>query len=95
MWDGYIINMKTIKLSNLVSPQSLSARSTMNIFDKTQSFLTSVFSNITQLSDGAIADIKSLFPRWVDFRGFCFANIDGLTREEIDSLTDQIYNDWR
>ena len=67
----------------------------MNIFDKTQSFLSSVFSNITQLSDGAIADIKSLFPRWVDFRGFCFAHVDGLTREEVDSLTDQIYTNWR
>ena len=79
----------------LLSLSSLSARTIMNIFDKTQSFLGSVFSNITQLSDGAIADIKSLFPRWVDFRGFCFAHVDGLTREEVDSLTDQIYTNWR
>ena len=87
--------MKTIKFSILLSLSSLLARIIMNIFDKTQSFLSSVFSNITQLSDGAIADIRFLFPRWVDFRGFCFAHIDGITREEVDSLTDQIYHDWR
>ena len=87
--------MKTIKFSIFLSPRSLSARSIMGIFDKTQSFLSSVFSGITQLSDGAITDIRFLFPRWVDFRGFCFAHIDGLTREEVDSLTDQIYHDWR
>ena len=87
--------MKTIKFSIFLSPRSLAARSIMGIFDKTQSFLSSVFSGITQLSDGAITDIRFLFPRWVDFRGFCFAHIDGLTREEVDSLTDQIYHDWR
>ena len=67
----------------------------MGIFDKTQSFLSSIFANITELSDGAISDIRFIFPRWVDFRGFCFAHIDGITREEVDSLTDQIYHDWR
>ena len=67
----------------------------MGIFEHTQSFLSSVFSGINKLSDGAITDIRFLFPRWVDFRGFCFAHIDGLTREEVDSLTDQIYSNWR
>ena len=85
--------MKTIKLSNLVSPQSLLVRSTMyneTLHDKTGSFLASVSANITQLSDGSIQDITQLFQTYHDLLWFILGNVD-VTWNEALALCDAVF----
>ena len=60
------------------------------LHDKTGSFIAQAATSITQLSEGSISDIRSLFDDPIDFRRFCAAWVD-ITLGEIDRLTDQIY----
>ena len=87
--------MKTIKLSNLVSPQSPSARSTMyneTLHDKTGSFLAAVSANITQLSDWHINIIRLAFDNSpAKFYGFIITELQDVTRYEADRLLDQVF----
>ena len=60
------------------------------LHDKTGSFIAQAATSITQLSEGSISDIRSLFDDPIDFRRFCAAWVD-ITLGEIDRLTDEIY----
>ena len=61
------------------------------LHDKTGSYLASVSANITQLSDGSIADIRKLFPKWNTLAAFCRAYIPSMTTRDIDRILDQVY----
>ena len=60
------------------------------LHDKTGSFIAQAATSITELSEGSISDIRSLFDDPIDFRRFCAAWVD-ITLGEIDRLTDEIY----
>ena len=60
------------------------------LHDKTGSFIAQAATSITELSEGSISDIRSLFDDPIDFRRFCAAWVD-ITLGEIDRLTDSIY----
>ena len=60
------------------------------LHDKTGSFIAQAATSITELSEGSISDIRSLFDDPIDFRRFCAAWVN-ITLGEIDRLTDQIY----
>ena len=64
------------------------------LHDKTGSYLTSVSANITQLSDGSIADIRNLFPKWNTLAAFCRAYIPSMTTADIDRILNQVYPNW-
>ena len=68
----------------------MSAYYNETLHDKTGSFIAQAAASITQLSDGAINDIRFLFNKPIDFRRFCAAWVD-ITLGEIDRLTDEIY----
>ena len=61
-----------------------------SIHDKTVGFIAQQVASITQLSEGSINDIRSLFDDPIDFRRFCAAWVD-ITLGDIDRLTDSIY----
>ena len=61
------------------------------LHDKTGSFLASVSANITQLSDGAIDDIRRLFPKSNTLAAFCRAYVPSMTTRDIDRILDQVY----
>ena len=63
------------------------------LHDKTGSFLASVNANITQLSEGAINDIRSLFPKASTLAAFCLAYIPTMDRSDIDRILDQVYSE--
>ena len=65
------------------------------LHDKTGSFLASVSANITQLSDGAIDDIRRLFPNWSHLAAFCRAYVPCMTWNDIDRILDQTHPDRR
>ena len=67
---------------------------TVTLHDKTGSYLASVSANITQLSDGSIADIRNLFPKWNTLAAFCRAYIPSMTTADIDRILDQVYPNW-
>lgn len=60
------------------------------LHDKTGSFIAQAAASITELSEGSINDIRSLFPDSVDFVRFCAAwvNVD---LSDVYDLRDQIY----
>ena len=95
LWSGYYINMKTIKLSNFVSPQSPSAWSTMyneTLHDKTGSFLAQQSANITQLSDWHINIIRKAFDNSpAKFYGYIITELKDVTRYEAELLLDQVF----
>ena len=64
------------------------------LHDKTGSYLASVSANITQLSDGSIADIRKLFPKWNTLAAFCRAYIPSMTTADIDRILNQVYPNW-
>ena len=64
------------------------------LHDKTGSYLASVSANITQLSDGSIADIRNLFPKWNTLAAFCRAYIPSMTTADIDRILNQVYPNW-
>ena len=61
------------------------------LHDKTGSYLASVSANITQLSDGSIADIRKLFPKWNTLAAFCRAYVPSISTADIDRILDQVY----
>ena len=61
------------------------------LHDKTGSFLASVSANITRLSDGAIDDIRRLFPKSNTLAAFCRAYVPSMTTRDIDRILDQVY----
>ena len=61
------------------------------LHDKTGSYIASVSANITQLSDGSIADIRNLFPEWNTLAAFCRAYVPTMTTADIDRILDQVY----
>ena len=65
------------------------------LHDKTGSYLASVSANITQLSDGSIADIRNLFPKWNTLAAFCRAYVPSMSTADIDRILDQVYPNWR
>ena len=69
----------------------MSAYYNETLHDKTGSFLASVSANITQLSDGAIQDIRQLFPKWNTLAAFCRAYVPCMTAADIDRILDQVY----
>ena len=60
------------------------------LHDKTGSFLASVSANITQLSDGAIQDIRQLFETYNDLLWFILGNVDVTFNEALD-LCDAVF----
>ena len=60
------------------------------LHDKTGSFLASVSANITQLSDGAIQDIRQLFETYNDLLWFILGNVD-VTFNEALGLCDAVF----
>ena len=64
------------------------------LHDKTGSYLASVSANITQLSDGSIADIRMLFPKWNTLAAFCRAYVPSMSTADIDRILDQVYPNW-
>ena len=64
---------------------------TETLHDKTGSYLASVSANITQLSDGSIADIRNLFPEWNTLAAFCRAYVPSMTTADIDRILNQVY----
>ena len=60
------------------------------LHDKTGSFLASAFASITQLSDGAINDIQSLFETYNDLLWFILAHVD-VTFNEALGLCDTVF----
>ena len=68
----------------------MSAYYNETLHDKTGSFLAQAAASITQLSEGSINDIRSLFPEPIDLQRFCAAwvNID---LSDVYDLCDQIY----
>ena len=62
----------------------------MGIFEHTQSFLSSIFSGITQLSDGTIQDIRQLFETYNDLLWFILGNVD-VTWTEALGLCDAVF----
>ena len=62
----------------------------MGIFEHTLSFLSSIFSGITQLSDGTIQDIRQLFETYNDLLWFILGNVD-VTWTEALGLCDAVF----
>ena len=60
------------------------------LHDKTGSFIAQAAASITQLSEGSINDIRSLFPDSVDFVRFCAAWVK-VDLSDVYDLRDQIY----
>ena len=60
------------------------------LHDKTGSFIAQAAASITELSEGSINDIRSLFPDSVDFVRFCAAWVN-LDLSDVYDLRDQIY----
>ena len=60
------------------------------LHDKTGSFIAQAATSITELSEGSISDIRSLFDDPIDFRRFCAAWVD-ISLRDVDRLTDSIY----
>ena len=64
---------------------------TETLHDKTGSYIASVSANITQLSDGSIADIRKLFPKWNTLAAFCRAYVPSMSPADVDRILDQVY----
>ena len=62
------------------------------LHDKTGSFIAQAAASITELSEGSINDIRSLFPDSIDFVRFCAAWVN-LDLSDVYDLRDQIYWD--
>ena len=60
------------------------------LHDKTGSFIAQAATSITELSEGSIKDIRSLFPDPIDFTRFCAAWVN-LDLSDVYDLRDQIY----
>ena len=60
------------------------------LHDKTGSFIAQAATSITELSEGSIKDIRSLFPDPIDFTRFCAAWVS-LDLSDVYDLRDQIY----
>jgi len=60
------------------------------LHDKTGSFIAQAAASITELSEGSINDIRSLFPDSIDFVRFCAAWVN-LDLSDVYDLRDQIY----
>ncbi len=60
------------------------------LHDKTGSFIASTFASITELSDGAISDIQSLFESYNDLLNYIMAFID-VTLNEALGLCEVIF----
>ena len=60
------------------------------LHDKTGSFIAQAAASITELSEGSINDIRSLFPDSIDFVRFCTAWVN-LDLSDVYDLRDQIY----
>ena len=60
------------------------------LHDKTGSFLWQVSTGVTELSDGAIRDIQSLFETYNDLLSFILAYVD-VTLTEALGLCDAVF----
>ena len=62
-----------------------------SIHAKAVGFIAQQAASITQLSEGSINDIRSLFPDPIDFTRFCAAWVKDLDLSDVYDLRDQIY----